>query len=101
MLAHNVYFALIDNSEVARQTLLDACHKYLVNHPGEMSFACGILAADHARPVNDRDWDVGLHIVFADKGAHDQYQASAAHNQFVAETRDNWKKARVFDTELA
>jgi quinol monooxygenase YgiN len=101
MLAHNVYFTLIDNSEAARRTLLDACLKYLVDHPGVVSFACGTLAADHARPVNDRDWDVGLHIVFADKAAHDQYQASAAHHQFVAETRGNWKNSRVFDTELA
>jgi hypothetical protein len=100
MIAHNVYFTLRDNSETARQTLLDACRKYLVDHPGVMSFACGVLAADHARPVNDRDWDVGLHIVFADKASHDQHQASATHHQFVEESRGNWKQARVFDTEL-
>ena len=56
------------------QTLLAACRKYLVDHPGIVSFACGTLAVDHAREVNDRDWDVGLHIVFTDKAAHDQYQ---------------------------
>ena len=59
------------------QTLLAACRKYLVDHPGIVSFACGTLAVDHARDVNDRDWDVGLHIVFTDKAAHDRYQDCA------------------------
>jgi quinol monooxygenase YgiN len=101
MIAHNVYFTLIDNSEAAVQTLLAACRKYLVDHPGMVSFACGTLAVDHVRDVNDLDWDVGLHIVFTDKAAHDQYQDAPRHHQFVAESKPNWKRARVFDTVLA
>ena len=100
MIAHNVYFTLNDNSVAAVQTLLAACRQYLVDHAGIVSFACGILAVDHARAVNDRDWDVGLHIVFTDKAAHDQYQDAPRHHQFVAESKPNWKRARVFDTVL-
>ena len=101
MIAHNVYFTLIDDSAAAVQTLVDACRKYLaVGHPGMVSFACGTLAADHVRDVNDRDWQVGLHIVFTDKAAHDRYQDAATHHQFVAESKPNWKRARVFDTVL-
>ena len=77
------------------QTLLAACRKYLVDHPGMVSFACGTLAVDHVRDVNDRDWDVGLHIVFTDKAAHDQYQDAPRHHQFVAESKPNWQRARV------
>jgi hypothetical protein len=51
--------------------------------------------------VNDRDWDVGLHIVFTDRAAHDRYQDAQRHHQFVAESKPNWKRARVFDTVLA
>ncbi len=98
MIAHNVYFTLHDNSEAARQSLLDACHKYLAVQPGILSFHCGVLAADHVRPVNNRDFDVGLHLIFEDKAAHDRYQASPGHNQFVAEMSPNWAKSRVFDT---
>ncbi|MCX6029338.1 MAG: Dabb family protein [Chloroflexi bacterium] len=101
MIAHNVYFTLIDNSEAAVQMLLAACQKYLVDHPGIASFACGPLAIDHARDVNDRDWDVGLHIVFTDKAAHDRYQDAPLHQQFIAESKLNWKRVRVFDTVLA
>ena len=37
-------------------------------------FAAGALCAELARPVNDRDWHVGLHLVFVDKAAHDAYR---------------------------
>jgi len=100
VIAHNVYISLNDNSTAARQSLLDACQKYLSNHPGIVSFACGTRAADHVRAVNDLDFDVGLHIVFEDKAAHDRYQAAPLHVQFVEENRGNWKKARVFDSVL-
>jgi hypothetical protein len=98
MIVHNVYFALNDNSEEAKRRLLEACKKYLIDHAGIVFFACGTLAVDHARPVNDRDFDVSLHITFVDKAAHDRYQASAAHVRFVAEKQSNWKRARVFDS---
>jgi len=98
LIIHNVYCTLHDDSAAARQSLVDASKKYLAAQPGIVSFHCGTLAADHVRPVNDRDFDVGLHVIFTDKEAHDQYQASATHHQFVTETQGNWKKSRVFDT---
>ena len=98
MMVHDVYFTLHDNSEAAKRRLLDGCKKYLVDHPGVLAFACGTVAAELARPVNDRDFDVSLHIMFVDKAAHDRYQASPAHVRFVEENRDNWTRARVFDS---
>src|SRR5208337_2916460 len=35
MISHNVFFALKDNSAPARQKLVEACRKYLKDHPGE------------------------------------------------------------------
>jgi hypothetical protein len=98
MLAHNVYFALKDNSPEATKQLLEACRKYLSGHPGEVLFAVGTLAAELKRPVNDRDFDVALHIIFQDQAAHDRYQDDARHHQFIAENQANWKKVRVFDS---
>ncbi len=98
MLAHNVYFALHDNSQAARQKLVGACKKYLADHPGTLFFACGLLAADLSRPVNDRDFDVALHVVFENQRYHDQYQEAPAHLRFIEENRSNWKKVRVFDS---
>jgi len=100
VISHDAYFTLKDDSPEARETLLAACRNYLSGHPGQVSFACGTPAEGFERPVNDREWGVGLHIVFADKAAHDAYQDSDRHHQFVAESQANWARSRVFDTEL-
>ena len=70
-LAHNVYFSLIDASEAAQARLVQACKKYLSDHPGTLFFACGTLSKELDRPVNDRAFDVGLHIIFENLAAHD------------------------------
>ena len=98
MLAHMVYFTLQDNSETARDQLVAACHEKLSGHDGEVFFAEGKLAAELNRPVNDREFDVALHVVFADMSAHDKYQAHPQHLQFIEDNKDNWKQVRVFDS---
>jgi hypothetical protein len=98
MLAHNVFFALKDNSAAARAKLVEACKKYLSKHQGTVFFACGILAEGLKREVNDRDFDVGLHIVFEDQAAHDRYQDAPLHHQFVEENKAGWRNVRVFDS---
>lgn len=98
MLAHNVFFALHDASDAAKATMVAACKKYLANHTGTLFFACGTLAKELDRPVNDRGFDIALHLVFQTKAAHDAYQAEPRHDQFIAENKDNWKNVRVFDS---
>ena len=100
MISHDVYFTLKDNSPRARQELVDACKKYLTKHPGEVFFAAGTLADELKREVNDRDFDVALHIVFQDLAAHDKYQSAERHEQFIKENKANWKKVRVFDSHV-
>ncbi|HZT82820.1 MAG TPA: Dabb family protein [Gemmataceae bacterium] len=100
LLAHNVYFTLIDNSPAARAKLLEACRKHLTGHPGTVFFACGTVEDSLRRPVNDLDFDVGLHILFENKAAHDAYQVAPRHEQFIEENRANWKKVRVFDSSV-
>jgi hypothetical protein len=99
-IAHMVYFTLKDNSTDAKKKLVDACKKYLHGHDGTVFFAAGILGEDFKREVNDRDWDVSLHLVFKDKASHDKYQEHERHKKFIEENKDNWKKVRVFDTEV-
>ena len=99
-LAHNVYFALNDNSPAAKAELVAACYKYLRDQPGVVYFAAGQIVAEHARDVNVCDWDVGLHIVFANKADHDLYQKADAHLQFIEENKAKWRTVRVFDTYI-
>jgi len=97
-LSHDVYFSLNDASPAARDALVAACKKYLTGHEGTLAFSAGVRAVELNRDVNDRDFDVALHIVFASKAAHDKYQDAARHKQFIEENQKNWKKVRVFDS---
>ena len=101
MLAHNVYFTLKDSSDAAIERLVQACHKYLKNHPGVVFYAAGTLVPDLARPVNDRGFHVALHVVFDGKASHDAYQIAPDHLRFIEENRDNWQQVRVFDSYAA
>ena len=100
MLAHDVFFTLHDHSPAARQKLVEACQKHLSGHPGQVRFAVGTLAAELNREVNDRDFDVALHVVFQSQADHDHYQLAERHLRFIAENKANWKKVRVFDSCL-
>ncbi len=96
--AHDVYFTLNDNSDAAKAKLVAACKKYLTEHPGALWFAVGTRAKDFARPVNDQEFDVSLHLGFQNKEAHDKYAKADRHLKFIEENKDNWKKVRVFDS---
>jgi hypothetical protein len=100
-LAHMVYFKLTDASGANKAKLLAACKAFLSGHPGTVSFAAGTLASDLNREVNDRDFDVSLHLVFVNKDAHDKYQQHPKHLRFIDENKDNWAKVRVFDSYLS
>lgn len=100
LLAHNVYFTLKEPTPENRQKLIAACHKYLSNHPGTVFYAAGTLA-DLDRPVNDREFDVGLHVIFQDRASHDAYQTAPDHLKFIEENKDGWAKVRVFDSDAS
>lgn len=96
-----VYFTLHDASEAKVQELLEACKKYLDDHPGVIYFSVGTLNQELARPVNDRGYEVALNVVFDSKKSHDIYQTAPRHLQFINEQKPNWKQVRVFDSDLA
>lgn len=99
LVVHNVYFTLLESTPANREKLVADCRKYLVNHPGVAYFACGTVVPDLDREVNVRDWDVGLHIIFENRAAHDRYQTAPDHLKFIELNRPTWKQVRVFDTD--
>ena len=98
---HNVFFTLIDDSIEARRNLVDACRKYLADHPGTVYFSAGLRCESLNRPVNDHEYDVGLHVVFRSMADHDAYQVHPRHLKFIEENKPTWKLVRVFDSEVA
>jgi hypothetical protein len=99
-LAHMVYFTLKDRSPAGVERQLDACRKYLTGHDGVVYFGVGTRTPDLAREVNDREFDVGLHVVFRDRAAHDTYQKHPRHVQFIEENKAHWAQVRVFDADM-
>jgi hypothetical protein len=100
-IGHMVYFKLKTPTPAEKEKLVAACKKYLEKHDGVTFFAAGVLAEKFTRDVNDRDWDVALHLVFANKAAHDKYQDHPEHLKFIEENKAGWEKVRVFDSEIA
>ena len=97
---HIVFFKLKDGSEAGRAKLVAACDKYLSGHDGVVYYSAGVIGEDFKRDVNDRDFDVALHLIFASKEAHDKYQVAPRHNEFIAEAKPTWEKVRVFDSYI-
>ena len=99
-LGHMVFFTLKDRTPEQRAKLVGLCQKYLSGHPGTLHFSVGTRAEEMQRDVNDRDFDVALHLVFKDKQAHEVYQTAPRHLSFVEEGKPMWAKVRVFDSYI-
>lgn len=96
-LAHMVYFTLKERTPANTEALVAACRKYLSGHPGTVYFGAGTVVPDLDRPVNVRDFDVALQVIFDSREAHDAYQTAPRHLQFIEENKPNWAQVRVFD----
>lgn len=99
-LAHIVFFTLAEPSEANRAQLIEGCKKHLVNHDGVVHFSVGVNAPEYDRAVNDRDYDMALHLIFATAADQDVYQTHPRHQEFIKECKPLWKKVRVFDSTL-
>jgi hypothetical protein len=99
-LAHHVFFTLADDSSAKVAGLVAACQKYLTGHEGVVDFAVGVREPELARPVNNTEYHVSLHVIFADRAAHDVYQTAPRHLDFIAQEKANWKSVVIFDSLL-
>lgn len=98
-LAHQVFFTLKNRDDASIEKLLDACQEYLTGHEGAVEFAIGKREPRYDRPVN-LDFDVALHVVFADEAAHDQYQVAPRHLTFIERNKETWASVQIFDSNL-
>jgi hypothetical protein len=99
-LAHMVFFELKDASDANRERMVRACKDYLSGHDGTVYFSVATRNEAMEREVNDKDYDIALHLVFKDKAAHDTYHDHPRHKKFIAESQSLWSKVRVFDSDV-
>ena len=97
---HMVFFSLNDNSIYEKQKLVRDCYAYLRNLPGVVYFSAGERALTAETEVNDKLFDVALHVVFENAQAYDEYQSSKKHLEFIERNEGNWKQVRVFDSMI-
>ena len=98
-IAHHVFFTLKDRSDASVQNLLSECNKYLNGHDGLIDFSVGVREKDLDREVNG-DFDVSLHMVFADRPSQDAYQICDPHQTFIAANKDSWQNVIVYDSSI-
>ena len=63
------------------------CYDYLKGHDGVVAFSAGTRAEGCERDVNDVQFHVSLHVVFAGPASHDAYQTTPRHMEFIDATR--------------
>jgi hypothetical protein len=100
-IAHAVFFTLVDKSPEGQAKFVEAVNS--LNQPPQASyrfFATGARIPSLDRDVNDKDFDVGLFIIFADRKGLDEYGPAAHHLKFVETNKTKWKGVRVFDSTL-
>jgi hypothetical protein len=100
-LVHDVYFTLADKTAESKQALVDNCYAKLAGIDGVVFLAAGTRDPELVRDVNDRDYDVSLHVFFTDRAAHDAYQDAPGHLQFIEANKHRWQAVRVFDSAIA
>ena len=99
-LAHIVFFALKE-SAAGRTAKTCRCVPSLPHRPPRR----GVVFRGHAigfgsRRERPRFRRRAAHRL-RNRAAHDAYQTAARHQKFIDENKANWKKVRVFDSNLA
>lgn len=98
MIGHMVFFKLNEPTAENKAKLVAACDTYLTKHPGTVYYSAGVRGESFDREVNAKDWDVALHLVFANQAAHDKYQDDERHQKFIAENKHLWGAVKVYDS---
>ena len=93
-----VFFTLKDPSGAGIKRQVTACQQHLTDHTGVSHFSVGPRGEEFTRPVNNQSYHVGLHVVFQDKQAHDDYQVHPRHVAFIEENKEYWEKVEIFDS---
>jgi hypothetical protein len=97
---HDVYFTLSDNSAESQEALINDCYEKLAGIEGVLFLAAGTRDTELVRDVNDRDYDVSLHVFFTDRASHDAYQDAPDHLAFIEANKHRWQDVRVFDSAI-
>ncbi len=95
-LVHDVFFRLADPSEANIAGLIRACES-LREVPTVLDLATGARHPEMTREVNQTDYHVGLHVVFADRAGLEAYIVHPVHQALLQQYAEHFENVRVFD----
>lgn len=99
MFSHVVIFWTDPTSEDATDKLIAGARQYLSKIPGVLHFHVGKMSPSE-RPVVEQGYQVGLNILFENKGAEQVYQSHPLHMEFLEKAfRPNCIRVVVYDFE--
>ena len=101
---HDVYFRLADRRPGTFEVFVSSLRKYLspAKHDGMVGFRLSYRAVEMKRRLNDRDFDILMHMVFETIEAYNNYRKSTPHDEWIDLYGSLSSDRRVFDSyELA
>lgn len=99
--SHYVAFELAEDSPKKRAALTACLTDFLEAFELETSYTVSEIAAEMNRPVNDKAFQLALHVMLKDKATYNIYAAHPTHVAFVEKCQHLWKAVRVFDSYVA
>jgi hypothetical protein len=91
-----VFFKLIDDSRSAREQLVESCDDHFRAQGRPVDYWLGTIASDVVRDICDREFDVALHQVYADKQNHDALGRRRTRSELHERNRKVLDTVRVF-----
>jgi hypothetical protein len=97
MFVHAVYFWLNpDLTDREQRTFVDGLHALAGIESVTAAYVGGPAGTDRA--VVERSYTHSLVVLFADRAAHDVYQAHAVHERFRVDCGNFWAKVVIYDS---
>ena len=96
MYSHVVIWWTHPEAPNADDELIAGAEKYLRSISTVKHFHVGKMVPSH-RSVVDQSYQVAMHVEFADKQGHDEYQAHPMHVEFAGKFSQLWKRIVVYD----
>lgn len=99
MLVHSVFFTLKEGlTDEQKAAFIDQV-KTLGDIDTVKSIHIGTPAATPDRPVIQKNYDVGLTVIFDSIAEHDVYQDAQIHLDFIENNKDLWESVVIYDVD--
>lgn len=84
-LIHDTYFRLADRRPKTFNDFVESLWRYLSpqHHDGMVEFSISFRAVEMQRSVNDKEFDVLMHMVFQNVQAYSTYRSADKHNEWI------------------